>query len=55
MCGYWWYKQAKSLKHTYSPYEQDLDIIEYLKYKRFGYFIDVGATDGINISNTYFL
>lgn len=61
LCGCLWYKRnikyelLKSLKPTYSQYKQDLDIIKYLNYKQNGYFIDVGATDGIDISNTYLL
>jgi len=61
LCGCWWYKRnkniqfIKTLKPTYSQYGQDLDIIKYLNHKQNGYFIDVGATDGIDISNTYLL
>lgn len=56
-----WYKNykyqqfIKTLKNTYSQFGQDLDVLNYLKYKKNGYFIDVGATNGIDISNTYLL
>jgi FkbM family methyltransferase len=56
-----WYKNykyqqfIKTLKYTYSQFEQDLDVIKYFKHKKNGYFIDVGATNGIDISNTYLL
>ena len=43
------------LKDSYSQFGQDIDIIEYLNNKTGGYFVDIGATDGINISNTYLL
>jgi FkbM family methyltransferase len=34
---------------------QDKWVCETLNYKRFGYFLDIGAFDGIQISNTYYL
>jgi FkbM family methyltransferase len=45
----------KSLKPSYSQFGQDLDIIEFLNHKQNGYFIDIGAADGIDLSNTYLL
>ncbi len=39
----------------YSQSEQDKWVCEYLGYKTNGYFIDVGAYDGIQTSNTYAL
>ena len=45
----------KTLKNTYSQFGQDLDVVEYFKHKKKGYFIDVGATNGITGSNTYLL
>ena len=53
---YTWYNTKElDLKTTYSQFKQDLDVIEYLKHKKNGYFIDIGATNGIDISNTYLL
>ena len=34
---------------------QDLEVIKYYKYKKNGYFIEIGASDGIKLSNTYLL
>lgn len=34
---------------------QDLYVLEYLKYKTDGFFVELGASDGINLSNTYIL
>lgn len=38
----------------YSQSGQDKYIAKLIKYKRDGFFLDVGAYDGINLSNTYF-
>jgi hypothetical protein len=34
---------------------QDLFVLETLSWKESGYFVEFGATDGINLSNTYLL
>lgn len=34
---------------------QDLFVLQRLKEKRGGYFVDFGATDGVSLSNTYLL
>lgn len=39
----------------YSQYQQDAIILDLLLGKRGGVFVDVGASDGISISNTYLL
>ena len=39
----------------YSQSSQDKWVCEYYKYKKNGYFVEVGAYDGIQTSNTYFL
>jgi FkbM family methyltransferase len=39
----------------YSQADQDKWVAEFYKYKKNGYFIEVGAYDGIQTSNTYFL
>ena len=39
----------------YSQVGQDKWVSEFFNFKRDGYFLDVGAADGITISNTYFL
>jgi FkbM family methyltransferase len=40
---------------SYSQLAQDADVIKYYGYKTGGYFVDVGAHDGISFSNTYLL
>ena len=39
----------------YSQAQQDRWVCDFFNYKKNGYFIDVGASDGIGASNTYFL
>ena len=34
---------------------QDIKVLEFYKYKKNGYFVEIGAYDGITISNTYLL
>jgi len=34
---------------------QDIKVLEFYKNKKNGYFVDIGANDGIRISNTYLL
>ena len=38
---------------SYSQIGQDLWVLETLKNKKNGYFLDIGAHDGIYLSNTY--
>jgi FkbM family methyltransferase len=38
-----------------SQLEQDINVIKFYKEKQNGYFIEIGANDGINLSNTYLL
>ena len=38
-----------------SQLNQDINVIEYYKHKQNGYFIEIGASDGISLSNTYIL
>jgi len=39
----------------HSQLNQDLDVIAFYKGKNNGYFIDIGAYDGISLSNTFLL
>jgi len=40
---------------SYSQVAQDLWVLEKLRYKTNGYFLDWGAWDGVHINNTYLL
>lgn len=40
---------------TYSQVEQDLFVLDFLNYKTEGFFLDIGAHNGISLSNTYLL
>lgn len=40
---------------NYSQAEQDLFVLNFLNYKKKGYFLDIGSHDGISFSNTYLL
>ena len=43
------------VKSSYSQIRQDLKVLEYYNNKKNGYFVEIGANDGINLSNTYLL
>lgn len=40
---------------SFAQIKQDLFVLTMLNYKRDGFFIEVGAGDGVNFSNTYLL
>jgi FkbM family methyltransferase len=40
---------------SYSQLEQDLNVIKFYNGKKDGFFIEIGANDGISLSNTYLL
>ena len=42
-------------KMYYSQSNQDKWVVEFLKFKKNGYFIELGAYDGIQTSNTYYM
>jgi len=43
------------LKHSKAQIRQDLFVLFELNFKKNGYFIEFGATDGVYLSNTYML
>jgi len=40
---------------SYSQLGQDLEVLKFYNYKEAGFFIEVGASNGIRLSNTYLL
>lgn len=40
---------------SYSQLGQDVQVLKFLNNKKNGYFVDIGANDGITLSNTYLL
>ena len=45
----------KYLKYFCSQFGQDLFVLNELNFKKNGFFVEFGATNGINSSNTYLL
>jgi len=43
------------LKKSYSQLNQDLNVVSFFNSKKGLYFLDIGANDGVNLSNTYLL
>lgn len=41
--------------NSYSQLNQDINVITFFNYKNDLYFIDIGANDGLELSNTYLL
>ena len=48
-------KIVNGKSNTFSQIGQDLFVLDTLSYKKNGFFIEVGAGDGVNLSNTYLL
>lgn len=48
-------KAFRHLRKTNSQYGQDLFVLSELGWKRDGYFVEFGATDGVRLSNTHLL
>jgi FkbM family methyltransferase len=43
------------LKKSRAQFRQDLFVLSELQFKRNGFFVEFGATDGVNLSNTWLL
>lgn len=57
--SFYWYFKRKFRKsnistHGFSQYGQDLFVRKLLEDENKGFFLDIGANDGISLSNTYF-
>jgi FkbM family methyltransferase len=50
-----YYKKQKGGQISKAQLNQDIKVLEFYKNKRDGYFVDIGANDGVTISNTYLL
>jgi FkbM family methyltransferase len=50
-----WTKERELLLLSLSQFRQDIDVLKFFNFKNNGYFVDVGAYDGKEISNTYVL
>jgi FkbM family methyltransferase len=48
-------KLLQLLQHSKSQLRQDLFVLSELDFKRNGFFVEFGATNGVNLSNTYLL
>ncbi len=45
----------RALRNSRSQYRQDLFVLSELDFKRNGFFVEFGATNGVGLSNTYLL
>ena len=45
----------ENLKHSTSQLRQDLFVLSELGFKRDGFFVEFGATNGVSLSNTYLM
>lgn len=49
------YSRARLKRHSVAQLEQDLWALEVCGFKKGGYFVEFGATNGVALSNTYLL
>ena len=48
-------EKIENNKNSYSQIGQDLEVLKFYNNKQNGYFVEIGASDGIILSNTYLL
>lgn len=48
-------ERLQYLKKSKSQIRQDLFVLSHLEFKRNGFFVEFGATNGVDLSNTYLL
>lgn len=48
-------KVLENMHHSKSQIMQDIFVLEKLNWKQRGFFVEIGATNGIDLSNTYLL
>jgi len=48
-------KHIESYKNAKAQFKQDIFVLHQLNFKKNGFFVEFGATNGFNLSNTYLL
>jgi hypothetical protein len=43
------------MSESKSQLGQELEVLKYYNNKRNGYFVEIGAVDGLQLSNTFFI
>ncbi len=49
------FRKKEYFTKSYSQLNQDTNALEFFNYKKNGFFVEIGANDGITLSNTYLL
>lgn len=51
----YYFISSETIKEYKSQFGQDIFVLQQLNFKKNGFFVEFGATDGVSISNTYVL